>query len=258
MTSQKESLDLSIVIPAFNEAAKIIRDMEEAAAFLSGQKFASEVIVVDDGSTDGTADKARRARIPEGPVRLRIFRMDHNSGKGGAVRRGVLESRGEIVIVSDSGTCVPYTDALKVIQHIRDDRLDIGVASRRHRETVIHLNRPLKRRILSRFFQLAARTFAGLPRSISDPQCGFKVYRGEAARQLFHDCRTTGYLFELEILLRAFGQGLRIEEFPVAWTCDLDTRLKPASDAPRVIKELLGIKKIVRNESQEPEDGETA
>jgi dolichyl-phosphate beta-glucosyltransferase len=252
MTQTRDFLDFSIVIPAYNESAKITRDVEEAAAFLAGQNLASEVIVTDDGSTDGTADKALRARVPEGRVRLRVIRMDHNSGKGGAVKRGVLASRGAVVLVADSGTCIPYADALRVIQNIRDDHLDIGLASRRHRETVIHRNRSLKRRLLSRFFHLAARILAGLPRSISDSQCGFKVYRGEAARQLFSECRTTGYLFELEILLRAFGRGLRVEEFPVAWTCDPDTRLKPAADAPRVLKDLLRIKKIVRGGSRKP------
>lgn len=241
---------LSIIIPAYNESAKIKHDVEEAAAFLAEQNLASEVIIVDDGSSDGTADTALKARLPDSRIKLQVIRMDHNSGKGGAVKRGVLESRGAAVLVADSGTCVPYRDALPVIHRIRAGRLDIGVASRRHRETVIHRNRPLKRRILSWFFHLAARLLAGLPRSISDSQCGFKVYKGETARQLFKDCRTTGYLFELEILLRASEKKLRIEEFPVEWTCDLDTRLKPASDAPHVIKDLLKIKKTVHGRTR--------
>jgi dolichyl-phosphate beta-glucosyltransferase len=258
MNDTEKTLALSIVIPAYNESSKIIHDVEEAAAFLVEQNLVSEVIIVDDGSSDGTADTALKSRIPDSRVKLQVIRMNHNSGKGGAVRRGVLESRGAIVLVADSGTCIPYRDAIPVFHKIKTGRLDIGIASRRHRETVIRRNRPLKRRILSWFFHLAARVLTGIPRSISDSQCGFKIYRGEAARQLFKDCRTAGYLFELEILLRALEKNFRIEEFPVEWTCDLDTRLKPASDAPHVLKDLLKIKKTVSSRSRDSGNDDTA
>jgi dolichyl-phosphate beta-glucosyltransferase len=238
-------MDISIVIPAYNEAAKIGRDVEEAASFLSANGFEGEVIVVDDGSTDGTAGESGRVSVPSS-VRKTTLRLERNSGKGAAVKRGILESRGKVVLYADSGTCIPYANALLVIKRIAAGDLDIGLASRRLRETVIRRNRPLRRRILSRLFHWAAVIIAGLPRRITDSQCGFKVYKGEAARELFAGLITSGFLFELEIVLKALRRGLRVEEFPVEWTCDLDTRLRPSAQAGTVFKELLKVRTLTR------------
>jgi dolichyl-phosphate beta-glucosyltransferase len=238
-------MDISTVIPAFNEAAKIGRDVEEAASFLSEQGLDGEVIVVDDGSTDGTAAEAERANVSS-TIRRIVLRLERNSGKGAAVKRGILQSRGKVVLYADSGTCIPYANALPVIERITAGELDIGLASRRHPGTVIRRNRPLRRRIISRVFHWAAVIIAGLPRRITDSQCGFKVYEGEAARELFAGLISSGFLFELEIILKALRRGLRVEEFPVEWTCDLDTRLHPSSQATGVLKELLRVRSLTK------------
>jgi dolichyl-phosphate beta-glucosyltransferase len=234
--------ELSVVIPALDEAQKIRQDVESTAAFFAEAGLKGEIIVVDDGSTDGTSSVARGAEVASG-TELKVIRLEENRGKGQAVRTGVLASSGDVVLFADSGNCVPYANALPQIRRIRAGELDVALASRRHRETVIHRDRPWKRRVLSRLFHLAAVLVARLPRSISDSQCGFKLYRGDAARELYQDCRTSGFLFDLEIILRAQKRGLRIAEFPVEWTCDLDTRLRPRSDAPRVLRELLEIRR---------------
>jgi dolichyl-phosphate beta-glucosyltransferase len=238
-------MDISIVIPAFNEAAKIARDIEAAAAFIRENGWQGEVIVVDDGSADGTAEAAWRAD-PGPEVRRLILRVEKNEGKGAAVRRGVLASRGEVVICADSGSCVPYANALPAIRKIRAGDLDIGLASRRLDKTAIRRPQPRGRRIVSRVFHWAAIVFAGLPRRITDSQCGFKVYRGDAARSLFAGLATTGFLFELEIILRALRRGLRLEEFPIEWTCDLDSRLRPSAHAGGVIRELLRVRSLAK------------
>jgi dolichyl-phosphate beta-glucosyltransferase len=238
-------MDLSIVIPAFNEANKIRRDIETAAAFMDEEALEGEVIVADDGSADRTSDEAEQAHIPES-VKLNVIRLDKNRGKGFAVKKGVLVSKGDVVLYADSGTCVPYTNALKQMERIRSGELDIAVASRRHKETVILRDRSFKRRVLSWFFRQVAILVTGLPKRFTDTQCGFKIYKGEVARELFGKCRTSGFMFELEILLRALKQGYRIEEFPVEWTCDLDTRLRPANHAGGVAKELLSIRSMMK------------
>ena len=102
--------------------------------------------------------------------------------------------------------------------------------------------------MVSRLFHRAAVLVAGLPRWITDSQCGFKVYQGKAARELFAGLSTPGYLFELEIILKALRRGYRLEEFPVEWTCDLDSRLKPGSQAGRVLKELFRVRSLAKKQ----------
>ena len=241
-------MDISIIIPAYNEAPKIGRDVEAAVSFILRNSFEGEVIVVDDGSSDETAKAARVGSAKE-TANLQILRFEKNSGKGAAVRAGILRSRGEVAMYSDSGLCIPFTDALPVIERIRAGELDMGLASRRLRESVICRDRPLSRKILSRVFHWLAARIAGLPSWITDSQCGFKVYRGEFARTLFAGLETTGFLFELEIILKSIRHGWRIEEFPVEWTCDLDTRLRPAAHAGGVIKEMFRLRRMARKQT---------
>ena len=236
---------ISIVIPAWNEAEKIRHDVEAASSFIKESGWKGEVIVVDDGSTDGTAEAARQASIPSS-VRIEAIRLENNSGKGFAVKTGIQKTQGDVVLFADSGTCVPYSNALRQIERIRSGDLDIAMASRRLKDTRILQDRSLKRRVLSRLFRMAAVMITGLPRRITDSQCGFKLYKGKIARKLFDECQTRGYLFELEIILRALQSGYRVEEFPVEWSCDLDTRLRPRSDAFGVLKELLKVRSIIK------------
>ena len=129
-------MDISIVFPVLNEAHKIASDLESAVSFLTESHLNGEMIIVDDGSTDKTAEAAQGASIPR-DVRRQVIRLENNKGKGFAVRTGVLASSGEVVLVVDSGTCVPYNDALPYIERIRSAELDIALASRRLKDTVI-------------------------------------------------------------------------------------------------------------------------
>jgi len=239
-------IDLSVVIPALNETAKIRHDIKSASRFLSQTVKRGEIIVVDDGSTDDTAETARNTVTPDS-VDLIVIKLDKNYGKGFAVKTGVLRSQGAVVMFADSGSCVPYSNALPFIDRIRRGELDIAIGSRRHKNSIIHRYQPFFRRLLSRLFHCAAVVIAGLPKKIKDSQCGFKVYDGENARQLFSACRIKGFLFDVEILVRAHKKGYRIQEFPIEWTCDLDTRLKPSSDAAGVVSELLSLRKVKKD-----------
>jgi len=241
------SMDVSIVIPAFNEAAKIGSDVQAAADVILEQGLKGEIIVVDDGSRDLTAEVARKVKIP-GKVNRQVIRFDRNSGKGFALKNGISKSSGEIVWFVDSGLCTPFSHGLQAIQWIRSGTCDMAIASRLHAQTRIMRNRPLKRRILSRFFHLAAVLTTGLPYRIKDSQCGYKLYKGDIARELYEECQSPGYLFELEIILRALKKGYKIKEFPIQWTCDLDTRLRPLKESLAILGELFLIRRAIKNE----------
>jgi len=240
-------MDISVVIPAFNEEHKIKHDVETAARFFVDFHLGGEVIVVDDGSLDRTADAAQSADIPAS-AGLQVIRMEKNSGKGLAVRTGILASEGDIILFADSGTCIPYANAVPPYRNIKEGIIDIALASRRHEDSVICRNRSLKRRWISWLFRIASILVVGVPVWISDSQCGFKLYRGSVAKSLFGSLVTTGYVFELEILMRALSKGCRIEEFPVEWSCDLDTRMRPGHEALSIMKDIFRVRRILAEE----------
>jgi glycosyltransferase involved in cell wall biosynthesis len=231
--------DLSIVIPAYNEALKLPADIVAAFAFLDSERLAGEVIVVDDGSPDDTASVARSfsARVPD----LRVLSDTPNRGKGYAVRYGMTRARGRNVLFADAGLCVPYSIA-KIGLAMLDMRMcDIAHGSRRMRGSVKRAQ-PLYRQIGSRLFGVIVHGLMGIPLYIADTQCGFKAYRREVAHQLFGEAFTDGFMFDTEIIMRALAQHYSILEFPVVWENDADTRFNPATGSLRLLRELLAIK----------------
>jgi len=239
------SMDISIVIPAFNEANKIGFDVRAASSFILEQGLKGEIIVVDDGSRDLTAEVARKVEISK-KIKRKVIRLDRNSGKGFALKTGILKSAGDIVWFVDSGLCTPFPYGRPGIEWIRSGICDLAIGSRLHPETVILRNRPLKRRILSRLFHLAAVLITGLPYRIKDSQCGFKLYKGDIARELYGECRSTGYLFELEIILHALKKGYKLKEFPIKWSCDPDTRLRPMRESISILRELFLVRRTIK------------
>jgi dolichyl-phosphate beta-glucosyltransferase len=239
-------MDLSIVIPAYREAHKIARDVQVAGEFLAGNRLSGEVIVADDGSPDGTADAAAKAPVPPG-VECRVLRLDHR-GKGHAVRQGMVAARGDYAVFADSGLCVPFGDVLPALQLLRNGECDIANGSRKMGASIIGRRQTLYRRTLSRFFRWVVLHALHLPRDLTDTQCGFKIYRGDIARKLYADCIIDGFMFDLEVLIRARQRGYRFVEFPVHWSCDPDSRLRPSRILCRSFSELLALRRILGEE----------
>ncbi|MCX5654245.1 MAG: glycosyltransferase [Planctomycetota bacterium] len=238
-------MDLSIVIPAFREAAKIRRDVEAAGAFLAQAGLTGEIIVVDDGSPDGTCDAARSAEVPPG-VGQHVICLLRQSGKGAAVRAGMAASHGDFAMFADVGLCVPFEYVLKGMEMIRRSECDIAHGSRKLPGSIILRPQGFYRRLCSRLFRFIVRLFMGIPHTFSDTQCGFKIYRGDVARKLYGECLSSGFMFDVEILLRALRRGYAVKEFPVEWRCDLDSRVHPARGAARTFSELSAIKKTLK------------
>lgn len=234
-------MDLSIVIPAYEESRKIAGDVEAAAAFLHDNNLTGEIIVVDDGSKDNTAEAAN-VNVPN-DIELKIIRYGQHSGKGYAVRRGITQSTGRYVMFADSGNCVPYQDTLRGLELIKSGICDIAHGSRKMRDCHIEKAQNIYRRICSRIFHRFVIKIMKTPAELTDTQCGFKIYQGDIARELYSESITDGFTFDIEIILRALQKGYRIREFPLDWTCDPDTRLSPTRSARRIFAELWGIRK---------------
>ncbi|HEX3463532.1 MAG TPA: glycosyltransferase [Candidatus Elarobacter sp.] len=239
LTGSQDELDLSIVIPAFNEAEKIERDIRAAAAFLRARRLAGEIIVVDDGSPDETAAIAR-ASMSEHPE-LRVLSYTPNRGKGYALKHGITRARGRNILYADAGLCVPYEIATIPLLMLDLEMCDIAHGSRRMRGTVTR-PQPRYRRIGSGVFKVIVHTFMGIPLYISDTQCGFKAYRREIAHTLFSEIFTNGFMYDSEVIIRALRRRYRILEFPVIWSNDADTRFDPVKGSVRIAGELLRIR----------------
>lgn len=232
---------LTIVIPVFGESQKIARDIAEAAAFLAHFPNAGEILIVDDGSTDNTANIAEQC-IPHTPVPVRVIRLGSNRGKGCAVRTGILQSRGQYVMFSDSGCCVPYQEALEGIKKIESGGCKIAHGSRKLRVSHIHRPQSWYRKLCSGLFHWLLIHELKRLANLTDTQCGFKVYDGQTARQLYAESTIDGFMFDIEIILLALKHGYSICEFPVDWSWDPDSRLKPAREAIKVLRDLIRLK----------------
>ena len=239
-------MELSIVIPAYEESKKIARDIEAATSFLEKNHFTGQIIVVDDGSKDNTAEVVNNAVRSSPPgIELKVERYSHHHGKGYAVRKGVEQTSGEYVMFADSGCCIPYEDTLRGLELIKSGACDIAHGSRKMRGCHIEKAQSLYRRICSKMFHWFVIHDMKIPAEFTDTQCGFKIYRGDVARHLYGECITEGFTFDIEIIMRAQKEGYHIKEFPIDWTCDPDSRLSPTRSSWRVLSELLKIRRVL-------------
>jgi dolichyl-phosphate beta-glucosyltransferase len=206
---------LSIVIPAFNEAERLPRTLARLAAFLQGFGRTHEIVVVDDGSTDGTAEKARGAGAA-------VLRNDRNRGKGHAVKRGMLEARGERLLMTDADLSTPIEELPRFLDKMAEG-YDVVIGSRAVSGATIEVHQPWFRENMGRLYNLFVRALA-LP-GLRDTQCGFKLWGAAAARAAFAPARLDGFSFDVESLYLARKRGYRIAEVPVTWRNDAATRV---------------------------------
>ena len=226
---------LSIVIPAFNESSRIIPTLESIASYLHEQVYSWEVLVVDDGSSDGTADLVdewSRARC-----NVRVIRREH-FGKGWAVKAGMLEAAGRNRFMCDADLAMPI-DYLDMFLARMGDGVDIVVGSR-EAEGSRRFDEPAYRHLMGRLFNWVVRLIA--VSSIQDTQCGFKCFRDHAAMKLFSRQRTRGMGFDVELLYVAQKMGLEIEELPIYWYHHADSRVRPGVDGFDMLKDTLLIR----------------
>lgn len=242
MTSLAAFVDLSVVVPAFNEEHRIPPTLDHLHAYLSAQPLRYEIVVVDDGSSDDTADVVTRAmaRIPN----LRLVRQPQNRGKGAAVRRGMLEARGQVRVMCDADGSMPPEQLPKLLAPIARCEASIAIGSRYAPGAKSDSKQPWWRVAWSRIANKAIQR--SLVPGVRDTQCGFKAFTAEAARDLFRYGRIDGWAFDLEILALAKRRGFSIAEVGVEWKDDRRSRVNPLKDLWKVVREALTIRRNLR------------
>ena len=209
-----EPLTLSIVIPAYNEEQRLPSTLDRVFQWLDQSAFRdAEVLVVDDGSSDGTA-KLVETRAASEP-RLRLVRNPGNRGKGYAVRNGMLAARGEWILFSDADLSAPMEELPKLWDAARRHNAAAAIGSRALDRSLIGVHQSQWRELSGIFFNRIMRTITGLP--FSDTQCGFKLYRRDAAQRVFPLQRLDGFSFDVEDLFIARTLGIPAIEVPVRW-----------------------------------------
>ena len=207
---------LSLVIPAFNESARLGASLAAVFDYLGGEPYASEVIVVDDGSTDGTARVAEESFAASGArTEARVIRYEENRGKGYAVRKGLLAARAPVAVFSDADLSTPITETPKLTGPIRAGEYDVVFGSRALDRTLVGVHQSWRREQSGRFFNLVMRVATKLP--YWDTQCGFKAFRMDVCRPLVEGARIDRFGFDVELLYIAHAAGLRLYERAVRW-----------------------------------------
>ncbi|MBV9574780.1 MAG: glycosyltransferase family 2 protein [Acidobacteriales bacterium] len=227
----------SIVVPAFNEAARIGRTLEDVLAWAAQERLEAEVIVVNDGSRDQTAEIVRGYMLRHS--NLRLLENPGNRGKGYSVRHGMMHATGEIRLFSDADLSAPIEEASKLFSAIAGGA-DIAMGSRWLRSETQTQKQPLQRQFLGRVFNRLLRVILGL--KFKDTQCGFKAFTRPAAEYIFPRQRIERWAFDPELLYLAKRAGLKVIELPVAWAHRTGTHIHPLRDGFLMLIDVLQIR----------------
>jgi dolichyl-phosphate beta-glucosyltransferase len=212
---------LSVVIPAYNEEARLKRFLPGIVEFLQSKSRPFEIIVVNDGSRDETAGVTREfARTY--PM-LRLIDLNPNRGKGGAVKVGMLEARGSYALFTDADQSTPIAEVDKLLAKLERDGYDMAIGSRTAPGAEVEMPQVWYRALAGKLFGAATKVFC--VRGIHDTQCGFKCMRRELAQKVFPRVASNTAIFDIEMLVVAAREGYRIAEVPVKWEHDPDTRI---------------------------------
>ena len=235
------SPEISIIIPAFNEAMRLPATLDRVERFLVTAGLSAEVIVVDDGSRDATAEvvRQRAAGWPE----LKLVMAARNGGKGAAVRLGMAAARGRYRIFSDADLSVPIDDLEKILRPLRAGA-GVAIASRGLKDSQVELHQPWYRETMGKIFNRLVRIF--VLGGLHDTQCGFKAFTAEVADRVFPALQTRGFGFDVEVLYRARHAGYRIVEVGTRWINSPQSRVHPIRHSTMMFLELLAIPGRVR------------
>jgi dolichyl-phosphate beta-glucosyltransferase len=228
----------SVIIPAYNEAARLPSYLKETQAYFEGRDESYEVIVVDDGSEDGTADRVRE--VAAGRPGVTVHALGRNRGKGHAVRAGMALAAGRLRLMADADGATPIAELARLEAAIGAGA-DIAVGSRVLRDRSVTRQVRLHRKLSGHVFNFLVRRL-GIA-SVVDTQCGFKLFRAAAAEAIFPHVATDGFGFDVELLMLAERRGFRIAEVPINWADQPGSKVGVLREGPRMIYEVLAARR---------------
>ena len=236
-TTADRQPNYSIIIPAYNEGARLSTTLEKVLAHVAERGWNAEIIAVNDGSRDNTAEIIRG--FADKNPRLQLLENPGNRGKGYSVRNGMLRAQGEILLFSDADLSSPIEEADKLFAAINDGA-DIAIGSRWLRRDLQTQRQPLYRQFFGRIFNLMLRVTLGL--NFKDTQCGFKAFTRRAVNTIFPLQRIERWGFDPELLYLAKKFGFKVAEVPVEWAHSEGTRISPLRDGTKMFQEMLKIR----------------
>jgi len=228
---------LSVVVPCYNEEERLPRTIEQIERFLDARKTDYELILVDDGSADGTRqvmDAAARSHTS-----VRVEALPRNRGKGRALAVGVEAAKGDEILVTDADLSTPIEE-LDKLQASLNAGAGVAIASRALRASRVEVSQPIYRVLMGKGFNLIVQ--AVLLPGIWDTQCGFKLFRGDVAHRVFANLTTDGFGYDPEVLYRARKQGVKIAEVPVVWRNSAPTKVSPVKSSLDMLKHVVRLR----------------
>ncbi len=235
---------ISLIVPAYDESIRIGKSLQIIFDYLNAQTYESEVIVVDDGSTDNTARIAEESFALRGRVEAQVIRVRPNRGKGNAVRAGLLAARSPVAVFSDADLSTPITELPKVVDPITSGDYDLVFGSRALDRSLIGVHQSWRREQGGRAINLLVKLATGMP--FADTQCGFKAFRMDVCRPVAAAGRIDRFGFDIELLYVAHLAKLRLLERAVRWDHYEGSKLSPARDGLRMLGEVREIRANAR------------
>ncbi|HLM03271.1 MAG TPA: dolichyl-phosphate beta-glucosyltransferase [Pyrinomonadaceae bacterium] len=235
---------LSIVIPAYDEAERLGGTLRQILAYVRKRNLNAELIVVDDGSKDNTAEVAEKAFAEFPALESKIVRYEKNRGKGYAVKTGLLEAKYDIALFSDADLSTPIEETPKLVEPIESGECDVAFGSRAIDRSLIGTHQPWRREQGGKVVNLIIRKMSGLP--FSDTQCGFKAFNMKKFRPLLEVMQIDRFGFDVEFLFVANYHKLRLREIPVRWNNVEGSKVSVVRDTRRMMHELTQIRRHAR------------
>jgi dolichyl-phosphate beta-glucosyltransferase len=233
--------DLSIIIPAFNEETRLGDSVETICAYLQRENPNTELIIIDDGSSDKTAEIAEKSCAKFPAIQSKVIRYEKNRGKGYAVKTGLLAAAADIALFSDADLSTTIEETPKLVEPIRKNKLDVAFGSRALDRSLIGTHQPWRREQGGKVFNFIVKTLTGLP--FWDTQCGFKAFNMIKFRPLLDVMQIERFGFDVEFLYVADYHKLRLQEIPVRWNhCD-GTKVSVFRDSQRMFNEVRQIRR---------------